>query len=198
MFLHSAYSLNWKMATRSITRLEDSPHTKSGNWITIGAMALCLAAASLLSGCATTGSQGDGTGPAKVKSVEGAYWVTAEFTPFYRFGPKQSTGPDLSLKKETRLTMTKRGYGFSEVILEDGTAGWVGTDDIKPVPDELLKADQGLIAVSDSRSGKSGKRPRSRAIVEFSDPDIEMPPPGNDLILPDSDAVPVIKPEFRY
>lgn len=175
------------------------PLQVSQKLITAGTLALCLAAGVLLTGCQTGKSQGDGTGPAAVKSAEGAYWVTAEFTPFFRFGPKQSTGPDLSLKKETRLTMAKRGFGFSEVVLEDGTAGWVGTDDIGPVPPEVLKAEQNLFAdTGGSNTGGSGKRPRSRAIIEYNDPDVQMPPPGEDLILPDSDAVPVIKPEFRY
>lgn len=184
------------MAIRSSNGFEGSPQSSSGNWVTAGALVLCFAISLFVSGCATTGSQGDGTGPAKVKSAEGAYWVTAEFTPFFRFGPKQATGPDLSLKKETRMTMAKRGFGFSEVVLEDGTAGWIGTDDIGPVPEEMLKSEQDLLAIN--TGGASGKRPRSRAIIEYSDPEIEMPPPGEDLILPDSDAVPVIKPDFRY
>lgn len=153
-----------------------------------GLLAACVA----LSGCATT-SQGDGTGAANNSGTNSDYWVTSDFTPFFRMGPQQPSGPDQSLKKETRLTLSRKSYGYSEVILEDGTSGWVANDDIRPIPAEVLKSEQDLMAMGSPGRG----RPKSTAVVEYNDPDISMPPP-EELILPDSTATPVIKPDFRY
>ena len=151
------------------------------------------AAACLIGGCQT--AQGDGNGNGRsAKMVGEQYWVSTDFTPFYRLGPQQATGPDLSLKKESRMTLTRKSYGYSEVVLQDGSSGWVASEDIKPIPQDVLKAENGLMVPLPP--GAKG-RPKSKAVVEYSEQDLPMPPP-EDLILPDPDAVPVIKPEFRY
>ena len=62
------------------------------------------------------------------------YVVSANKTAFYKFGPAQSFGPDFVLPEGARLTMLEHAFGYSHVMTEDGTGGFVSTDDIKPAP----------------------------------------------------------------
>ena len=62
------------------------------------------------------------------------YIVSAPKTAFYKFGPAQSGGPDFVLNEGARVTMLEHAFGFSRVMTEDGTAGFVATEDVKPAP----------------------------------------------------------------
>ncbi len=62
------------------------------------------------------------------------YLVSAAKTAFYKFGPAQSFGPDFELNEGAKVTMLEHSFGFSRVMTEDGTAGFVATDDLKPAP----------------------------------------------------------------
>ena len=62
------------------------------------------------------------------------YLVSASKTSFYKFGPAQSFGPDFVLSEGAKVTMLEHSFGFSHVMTEDGTSGFVSTDDLKPAP----------------------------------------------------------------
>src|SRR5580704_16018184 len=83
-------------------------------------MMICLAA---LSACETNSV------PSGSK-----YMVSAPKAAFYKFGPAQSFGPDFALNEGARVTMLEHSFGFSRVMTEDGTAGFVATEDLKPAP----------------------------------------------------------------
>jgi hypothetical protein len=75
-----------------------------------------------LSGCST---------PEDASKATGQYFeVTAEFTPFFKTGPGQARGPDLSLDRGRIVKMIKRGFGYSQIELENGSQGWVATSDL--------------------------------------------------------------------
>ncbi|HEX8373138.1 MAG TPA: hypothetical protein VF585_10185 [Chthoniobacterales bacterium] len=117
-----------------------------------------LAAGSLLavSGCAWfQDPAASGQQPAAAAQTTGATTspdgqtylvVKADFTPLYRTGPQQPTGPDQSLPKDTLVTLLKRGFGFSRVQLESGLNGYVATEDLGPAPAELINPPQPVIA----------------------------------------------------
>lgn len=92
-----------------------------------GVMAPVLAIASLalVSGCATSKVSGPQSGRYVVSSV------TAEF---YKYGPAQSFGPDLLLKKGDRVTMVERTWGFSKVVTDNGISGYIASEDLEPAP----------------------------------------------------------------
>lgn len=69
------------------------------------------------------------------------YKVTAASASFYRYGPSQPGGPDLGIKQGTRVTLTKRSFGYSQIRLADGTAGFIGTEDIKPLTTDEIAAE---------------------------------------------------------
>jgi hypothetical protein len=60
--------------------------------------------------------------------------VSASKTAFYKFGPAQSFGPDFVLNEGAHVTMLEHSYGYSHVMTEDGTSGFVATEDLKPAP----------------------------------------------------------------
>ena len=113
------------------------------------------------------------------------YMVTADTTPFYKYGPAQANGADMQLKKGREVVMLERHYGYSRVQVADGgDAGYISTDDIAPSPHP-----QALATAPIKKSG-GGSRGGGRA------PDFEQP---NDVPLP-STQKPSDEPapSFRY
>lgn len=72
--------------------------------------------------------------------------VSVEHTPFYRNGPLQGNGPDLSLAKGDEVEVLRKEIGYSFVRIFDGRNGYVANDDLKPVGSsqsaQLAKAPQ--------------------------------------------------------
>jgi uncharacterized protein YgiM (DUF1202 family) len=70
----------------------------------------------------------------KAMPPAGRFVVKVEKTYFYHIGPAQASGPDLQLFKGQRLTVIKRDFGYSQVVLDDGQSGYVPTEDLTPAP----------------------------------------------------------------
>ena len=88
-------------------------------WICVMLSALALA------GCAVT-----------QPGANNRFAVSAAKTQFFKYGPAQAYGADASLEKGAKLTMVKKDFGFSQVRLEDGTTGYVATEDLVQLPPE--------------------------------------------------------------
>jgi hypothetical protein len=58
--------------------------------------------------------------------------VAVEHTPFYRYGPAQSFGPDFQLLRGNTILLLQRGFGFSQVLTDAGVVGFVPTEDLQP------------------------------------------------------------------
>lgn len=144
----------------------------------LGVMVLCAALFS--AGCA-------GREDAQIGSL---YRVSSDNTPFYLFGPQQGTGPDQNLRDGTLVTLVNRGFGFSEVELNDGRTGFVPTANLELAPQET-----GLVETGD---GNESGPVRSSAIVErysvgqeeVDEVEVDLPE-AIDLNAPP-------RPEFRY
>ncbi len=83
----------------------------------------CLIAAACGVACSTT-PVGEGV----------RHEIIADATPFFRFGPEQPAGPDSTLGRGREVLLLKRGYGYSQVQLEDGAVGYIGTEALSRVP----------------------------------------------------------------
>jgi len=166
-------------------------------------LGLTFAASALMfSGCASV-EEGEPDNPDELTTVgeagaaaseEGAtaasFFVTKlEFTPFYTLGPQQASGPDLSLKKGERVKLVKRGFGFSQVEIEDGRVGYVATEALEAAP----------AAVPEETESPA---PRSSAItrVYSSGGSREYTPPPDLPPLPELEPLPEPEeiPAFRY
>lgn len=82
------------------------------------------------------------------------YKVTADTTGFFKYSPLQAAGSDFELKKNQRLTMIKRGRGFSQVKTEDNQTGYVGTEDIAQLaPNEIAQEDAATLQAAQAAAG---------------------------------------------
>jgi hypothetical protein len=64
--------------------------------------------------------------------------VTAEKTPFFRYGPQQGQGPDRELTRDTLVTVIRHAFAYSKVRLADGEKGFVANEDIARAPERLI------------------------------------------------------------
>ncbi len=123
-----------------------------------------------------------------------SYVVSVPKAGFYKYGPAQTFGPDLSLDQDTRLTILQHGMGFSRVVTSDGTSGYISNDDIKPAPpatptpQESAQARSRLNPVFGTKTKPSNMQPvPGSPLFENND----LPP------LPDN-GTPKPKPGFRF
>ena len=145
-----------------------------------------LAVAVLLSACAS--NSGNASAAANSGKV---FAVTADTTPFYRYGPQQGNGADQQLPKDTLVTLIRPSFGYSKVQLVSGSVeGYVASDDIKPAPPTLLaalnppEADPSISAGSENFDIQSSEPPPPEALP---DPDL---PPASTVPLPDPVPLP--------
>ncbi|MEO7723432.1 MAG: hypothetical protein ABIU29_01900 [Chthoniobacterales bacterium] len=66
------------------------------------------------------------------------YAVTAEQTPFYKYGPQQGTGPDMQLGHDSIMKVIRPSFGYVKVKLQDGASGYVASEDIRPAAPTLV------------------------------------------------------------
>ncbi len=95
---------------------------------------LPLAAASLLAiGCGSI---------SKPKVFSGGtdtwYAVTANQTPFYKYGPQQGSGPDMQLAHDSIMKVIRPSFGYVKVKLQGGESGYVASEDIRPAAPTLV------------------------------------------------------------
>ncbi len=118
---------------------------------------------------------------------------------FYANGPQQPGGPSLSLKRGDRVTLLKRGFGFSQVKLADQQVGYIGTEDLAKVTPEEYAAEQARLAPpipASPLAGRSFFRPGGVPRPQL--------PPSIDADLPRADGPapkpepPEATPKFRY
>jgi uncharacterized protein YgiM (DUF1202 family) len=69
---------------------------------------------------------------------ETLFAVSAEQTPFYRYGPQQGHGPDRQLPKDTLVTVIRHSFAYSKVRLADGQQGFVANDDLSRASEHLI------------------------------------------------------------
>jgi len=136
------------------------------------------------------------TAPEKAKAPgEGQLFeVKVEYTGFYRSGPQQRGGPDLSLREGRIVRMLKRSFGYSMVELEDGTSGYVATEDLKvsAAPDFGGGGGSMLLGLPDEPIQSSAIVEQYRIGEEPGAPALELNPTGvaPEPLLPDGGLFP--------
>lgn len=135
-------------------------------------------------GCKTT----DAHGPKNSN-----YMITSADCEFYKYGPAQAFGPDLALHRGDRVTLLQKQFGYSHVMMADGTSGYVATEDLAPAP--ILPPSRPIAALT--RGGGSGRsathrqsnvRPTADPLFDIND--VPSPP------LPTDPAKP--SPSFHF
>jgi hypothetical protein len=173
-------------------------------WVrpTAAGAVVCLLAATLL-GCSSGGgkaAKADST-PAANTPDSDRYRVTADTTSFFLYGPQQANGADDTLKKDTEVTMVKRGSGYSRVTTPDGKTGYVATEDLgklsaQEIAEENAAQQQAVQADALRRMGGTGGTGVPGGTYTIP------PEAGNDERLPVADTSPTPKPTptppFRF
>ena len=161
------------------------PSPFTSRFILPAALALALAFA----GCAVK----------KAGLKSGLYVVTSPTAEFFKYGPAQSFGPDLMLKRGDRVAMLEHTWGFCRVLTANGISGYVATEEIEPAPPSsnprLVIAARGTGTPSGApRMSTSSRQRRSEPLGNPNDPLFNV----NDVPLPlPDDAPPKSKPQFR-
>ncbi len=116
--------------------------------------------------------------------------VSTEYALFFRLGPQQAGGADLSLRTNEPVMLLRKEFGYSRVQLENGFVGYMANEDIQPAPEP--PPDQNRKRLPQKKSSR-GSSPRYEDYVE----NIPIPDPNLGL-LPDDvplEPLPELLPE---
>lgn len=152
------------------------------NWATVAAGT--GVAITLLAGC----NMFHRVAPIAINGGPKLYAISSESAPFYRHGPQQGNGPDMTLPRNTIVKLIRPSFGYSKVeLVEDKKEGYVATDDIRVAPASLVEAATAtpppIAAASTTTAGEqfdlNSTDPRLNAPPEqLPSPDL---PPASDL-----------------
>ena len=102
---------------------------------TIALLAVLIIAVELLSGCESTDLL------VKRAAASGAkFFIVKVDTPFYRWGPVQRNGSDMTLPKDTLVTLVRPELGWSKIKLASGDQGYVANEDLTIASSAVIDA----------------------------------------------------------
>lgn len=111
--------------------------------------------------------------------------VSTEYAQFFRLGPQQAGGADLSLRSGKLVMLQRKEFGYSRVQLEDGQVGYMANEDLQPAPPVALRKRGLRSAAADgrSRNNVSGRVPRgAQNYDEETFNNIALPDPNLDIM----------------
>ncbi|MEI7864718.1 MAG: hypothetical protein WCI38_05045 [Chthoniobacterales bacterium] len=108
--------------------------------------------------------------------------VSIDYAQFFRLGPQQAGGADLSLRTNEHVMLLHKEFGYSRVQLENGQVGYIANEDIQPAPEPPPEAKK--------KHGSSGKKhDGSEAEPKYEDDLYEnIPPPDANLNIKPEDV----------
>ena len=111
--------------------------------------------------------------------------IVTDYAQFFRLGPQQAGGADLSLRTGEFVMLQRKEFGYSRVQLEDGQVGYMANEDLQPAPPEPRRK-RGLRSAA-ANDGARGDTPRrtKRSAHTYSDEvfdDIALPDPNLDIM----------------
>lgn len=110
--------------------------------------------------------------------------IVSDYAQFFRLGPQQAGGADLSLRTGELVMLQRKEFGYSRVQLEDGQVGYMANEDLQPAPPEPRRKRglrNGAAQTGDERPRRSGSRSAPTTEEEFYE-DIALPDPNLDIM----------------
>jgi len=129
----------------------------------------CGALAALLVACQTIP---EGPAPEFVPDMV----VSNEYSLFFRLGPQQAGGADLSLRTNEKVMLLRKEFGYSRVQLENGFVGYMANEDIQPAPEPPPEPKRKNLP------GRSKKKGRASQSYEDYEENIPIPDPNLGLL----------------
>lgn len=116
--------------------------------------------------------------------------VSNDYSLFFRLGPQQAGGADLSLRTNERVMLLRKEFGYSRVQLENGLVGYMANEDIQPAPEPRPDS---------ARKRMQSKRGNGRRAAQDEDYEENVPVPDPNLgLLPEDvplEPLPDLLPE---
>ena len=131
--------------------------------------AFCVAAALLSAACQTAP-----LGPAPEFLPDMV--VSNDYSLFFRLGPQQAGGADLSLRTNEKVMLLRKEFGYSRVQLENGMVGYMANEDVQPAPEPPPDLARKHLL---SKKKKGG---RSSAASEDYEENVPIPDPNLGLV----------------
>lgn len=97
--------------------------------LTIALFSIAIIELGLCGGCASADSPN-----LAAANGEKFFVVKVDSTPFYRYGPQQASRPEMTLPKDTLVTLVQPSFGWCKVELASGNQGYVANDDLTIAP----------------------------------------------------------------
>jgi hypothetical protein len=132
----------------------------------------------LLTGCKSADKPAQGT----TKATR-LFAVSVDSAAFFRRGPREGRGPDLTLPKDTVVKLIRPSFGYSKIeVVASGLQGYVAGDEIRPATSTLLAAATISPVEPEHISGRGGEQ------FNLNSNDPRLVPPPEDLPDPDLPA----------
>lgn len=119
--------------------------------------------------------------------------VSTDYALFFRLGPQQAGGADLSLRTNENVMLLRKEFGYSRVQLENGLVGYMANEDIQPAPEPPPDPERKRLP---PKKKKKNSRGSSQSYESFEE-NIPVPDPNLGL-LPDDvplEPLPELLPE---
>lgn len=130
--------------------------------------------------------------------------IGTDYAQFYRLGPQQAGGADLSLRTGEFVMLQRKEFGYSRVQLEDGQVGYMANEDLQTAPPEPRRKRGLRSGATNGETPKRNKRSAPAYDEELFE-DIALPDPNLDIMpeeiplepLPELIPAPVDQPERK-
>ncbi len=84
--------------------------------------------------------------------------VNTDYAQFFRLGPQQAGGADLSLRTNENVMLLRKEFGYSRVQLEDNQVGYIANEDIQPAPEPPPEAKKKHTTSGKKRGGSAAEQ----------------------------------------
>ena len=126
--------------------------------------------------------------------------VSNEYSLFFRLGPQQAGGADLSLRTNEKVMLLRKEFGYSRVQLENGLVGYMANEDIQPAPELPPDLERKRMSPKKKKGGRSSERQEDyEENIPIPDPNLGLVPEDVPLeplpdLLPETSDVPAATP----
>lgn len=111
--------------------------------------------------------------------------IVTDYAQFFRLGPQQAGGADLSLRTGELVMLQRKEFGYSRVQLEDGQVGYMANEDLQAAPPEPPRKRGlrgGAARTGDERPRRGGGGRAATGTEEEFYEEIALPDPNLDIL----------------